>query len=269
MCISIYISMLLSLQGMSTYVDRDLIAQRGFDSNIKVSEESTSDWDSVSARFRNPREKALLSVEVTRCKSEPSKTRLLNNINSLLSVGTVSDWPSGGPSGLPGGDSSYFSVGDEGLHYYIWLGKYCVSAVLTYSGSGNRGSISWSGSDKVGDRLAVEGFCRDALATAVGATLQDAGNVTVNGRVISGVRRDSGGAVFVPLSAWCAARGIPLNMIRPHGTASFGYRGHSFVVPLAADKVKVDNRWVSLGGFVMRAAERWYAPLGGLENAIR
>ncbi|MGI8924024.1 MAG: hypothetical protein ACR2HJ_08315 [Fimbriimonadales bacterium] len=250
--------------------DAGLIAGRGFEVALPVRDTSSPDWDSLYGSFRNRSQRIRLSVEVDRCKRPGARQRMIDNINSMMAFGTLDGWPTGGWSRLPAGDKSHsvYSRTSGSAHLYMFIGDYILGAVMSYRGSGSPGNITWSGSDKPGDRAAVEGFCRDILANAVGADLAPSANVVVNGQVITGVKRDSQGRRYVPLRDWCSARNIALFANRPHGTGSFSHGGRNFVLAVASAKIKVGSNWVDLDGFTVRADGRWYAPFDGLENAI-
>lgn len=248
-----------------------LIAPLGFVLSEQVVRESMEGRDTLTASFRDSSERATLTVWLIDFTESEGRQRYIDRLNGLLSVGTIDNLPSGGPSLLPAGDKSRFSADPEagGLNVHIFLGGYAVSAALHYGGSGPRGAIVWSGSDKAGDHLAVEGFCRDALATAVGSELRASGNVVVNGITITGVKQDDYARRSVPIRAWCAARGITLNANPQHGTAAFTYGDRMFVIPLAAASIKAGAQWKPLDGYALSADGKWLAPLDGLEAAIR
>lgn len=261
---------LFAVQMDTGVVDPGLIASRGFQASRPITRENIDNCEVVSAGFRREGEFASIDLAATHFLGISGKQSFIQRVNRTMQLGTLADWPQGGWSGLPAGDESHsvYSRTSGSAHIYIFYGAYVVHAILNYSGTGAPGHITWSGNDKPGDRLAVEGFCRDILANAVGARLRSASNVNVNGHVITGVKQDDGGNRYVPISAWCLARNIVLAENRPHGTGSFSYGGKQFVLPVAAEKIKAGTEWKDLNGFLVRSGGRWYAPLQGLENAI-
>jgi len=140
-----------------------------------------------------------------------------------------------------------------------------LDATLSYFGKGKPGNITWSGSDRVKDREAVDGTLRTTLARLQGDELSGAGNVTLNGRSMSKLRDDRGNE-YVPLADWCAARGSSLTTNSTRCTATFTRSGKAVIVPLSANQIKVGSKWEKLLGFIVEVDGKWYVPLQDLED---
>jgi hypothetical protein len=219
---------------------------------------------------RNTIDRGLISIRIERWVQPGGRDRHKARVDSGLPHGPYSEWPNDGWSGHPFGELSrrFVEPSEGAAQIYVYVDPYILSVQIIHQAVVESGVTTWLGSDKAGDRLALEGFGRDALANTVGSNLLPAPNATVNGHPIANTKRDASGKVFVPIQSWCSAMRIIMTSNRERGTLSFARNGIMYVLPVAADRAKRGFEWRDLGGFIVRFEGNHYAPLAGLDSLL-
>lgn len=171
---------------------------------------------------------------------------------------------------LPAGVDCFRSRPDEtmGANFAIVGNMSIAIGVISFTGKGTPGKVTWIGTDKEGTYDLVEGAVRGTMANYVASFLKPASDQLVEGKRIGGMKNLEG-TIYVPLDDWASARGTKITYNRKAGSASFQLGGTTYILALSADQIKDGSEWKKLGGFLVKRGEDWYVPLAGIESAVR
>jgi hypothetical protein len=109
-------------------------------------------------------------------------------------------------------------------------------------------------------------MARYVLANAMGLGIDDEGRPTTSRPTVPGIDEDCTG--YVALDAWAAAKGVAVAYDDTLALAKFTWRKRPVVLPLAADKVRVDGHDVEIGRFVIARGKKWFVPERQLNEAL-
>jgi hypothetical protein len=229
----------------------NLLAEHGFTSRVSTQFFSDDLDPNISMGAFHPQDDLLVSIDVMELKQR-TVSNLVETIVSMSQTNTYRNQVL--DSGLPIG------AGTERKHYLGTFGGsfsrviagtegWAVTGSLIYSSRRENGKLLWGKGDKDRHRAVFEMVLRLALAEAAAGGFSDGKRYA----------RLPALASSTALSKWLAGRGVSAK-VRPHIAQSFTYRGKQIIIPLAANKMKVGDRWIPFAGIVGHRNGEWQLP---------
>jgi hypothetical protein len=139
-----------------------------------------------------------------------------------------------------------------------------------------QGDIEYNGWDRhplsnavqASDRRSVEAVVRLAVAMLGNLDSSDSQSGRLGNRPIAS-RTDANGESLFSLKETCHAFGGALDLNVHTQIAILKFHGHSVVIPLAAQGMKVDGKWVKTLGISQVHDGNWYVPKAPLETLLK
>lgn len=171
--------------------------------------------------------------------------------------------------GEPAGDQVYrFEEPARGTYQLaVGLETFSVHTWFQYEGTKEGGTVKWRKADFVQDRALAE----DVLRRVVGRMLAWQHVQAVRDRTLPSSANDvtdSAGKRFVSVASWVASQGGVSASERSVGRR-FTHSGRPILILTGADKIKVGDQWIGIGGYVMEVNNKPSVPLQGLLAALR
>lgn len=153
-----------------------------------------------------------------------------------------------------------------GVVYAIGAGRCQVTVKLSYPGMGTASRSDWR-VDVPAEHQLVDDIARRVVARMKAYELFRPVREATLAPTVERLNSDSG-ATYTSVEAWARSKGASPTSQR-NVAVKFNFNGKPVVAMSGADSVKVSDKWVKLGGYVVEVNNKLFAPLLGLNAAVK